>query len=319
MPLSDIDGIILFFKHVIKQNDKIKINKYTFVIKLLNMNRTSVFKICLFVFVIACANDLEGQITGFKKIKWEKERIAPGLVWKSSHTFINDTIPQNFNILIVNLNRRKLSLSYNPEKNIILSKQAASAEAIAAVNAGFFDIKNGGSVTYIRTGGLVPDTDTAKKWKRNSNMTGSVLIDKKGHVSIEQAKPNSWYDSNPQFTEVLVTGPLLLYDKSGVQLPSTSLTVNRHPRSAIGKKGGHKIILMTLDGRTDEARGMTLNELADFMLLLHCKDAVNLDGGGSTTMWISGKPFNGVVNMPCDNKKFDHAGERAVSDILVIR
>jgi len=45
---------------------------------------------------------------------------------------------------------------------------------------------------------------------------------------------------------------------------------------------------------------------------------VTLDGGGSTTMWIQGKPFKGVVNMPCDNKKFDHEGERAVSDIIVI-
>jgi exopolysaccharide biosynthesis protein len=64
---------------------------------------------------------------------------------------------------------------------------------------------------------------------------------------------------------------------------------------------------------------MTLNELADLMLVLHCKDAVNLDGGGSTTMCISGKPFNGIVNMPCDNKKFDHEGERAVSDIIIIK
>jgi hypothetical protein len=36
-------------------------------------------------------------------------------------------------------------------------------------------------------------------------------------------------------------------------------------------------------------------------------------------MWISGKPFNGIVNMPCDNGKFDHEGERASSDIIVIR
>jgi hypothetical protein len=36
-------------------------------------------------------------------------------------------------------------------------------------------------------------------------------------------------------------------------------------------------------------------------------------------MWVSGKPFNGVVNMPCDNKKFDHEGERKVSDIFIIK
>lgn len=79
------------------------------------------------------------------------------------------------------------------------------------------------------------------------------------------------------------------------------------------------MIILTLDGRTDQALGMTLAELTDFMSVLKCKDAVNLDGGGSTTMWISGKGENGVVNMPSDNKKFDHKGERAVSDILIIR
>ena len=70
---------------------------------------------------------------------------------------------------------------------------------------------------------------------------------------------------------------------------------------------------------TNEAAGMTMDELADLMKLLRCRDAVNLDGGGSTTMWIRGKPFNGIVNMPCDNRKFDHEGERSLSDILIIR
>ncbi len=64
---------------------------------------------------------------------------------------------------------------------------------------------------------------------------------------------------------------------------------------------------------------MTLYELAEMMRLLKCRDAVNLDGGGSTTMWIDGKPFNGVVNMPSDNKKWDHEGERAVANILIVK
>jgi len=93
----------------------------------------------------------------------------------------------------------------------------------------------------------------------------------------------------------------------------------KHPRSCVGVINGHKLVLVTLDGRTAEAHGMSLTELADLMKSLKCKDALNLDGGGSTTMWIRDKPFNGVVNMPCDNKKFDHEGERAVSDILIIK
>jgi exopolysaccharide biosynthesis protein len=138
-------------------------------------------------------------------------------------------------------------------------------------------------------------------------------------VYLDAAKTDRWYNAHREYPDVLVTGPLLLINKVKAELPSTSLSTMRHPRTAIGKMGKHKIMLVTLDGRTDQARGMNLEELTEFMLLSGCSDAVNLDGGGSTTMWIAGKPFNGVVNMPCDNKKFDHEGARAVSDILVIR
>lgn len=264
-------------------------------------------------------SQITGQITGFNKINWDRERIAPGLIWKSAHTVLNDSVPQNLNILTVNTRRRTIALYYESGKNSVLSKQAANYGAVAAVNGGFFNIRDGGSVSYIRTGGLIKDSDTSKKWIRNSNMNGSFLVDKFGNVFIEEAHTNSWYDAHPEYVEVLVTGPLLLSGKERMQLPLTPLVVNKHPRTVVGKKSKHKIVIVTIDGRTEQAAGFTINEVTELMQLLRCKDAVNFDGGGSTAMWISGKPFNGVVNMPCDNKKFDHEGERAVSDILVIR
>jgi exopolysaccharide biosynthesis protein len=275
--------------------------------------------IIVIITLIIFSSDLFARTEGYKKIHWKSEKIAPGLKWKSSHTVLNDSVPQNINLLIISLHKRKLSLAYTPGKNNIVSKQARESKAIAAVNAGFFNIKEGGSVTYIRTGGVIAEADTAKKWTRNSNLSGSLLIDRNGHVKLSRAKTNNWYDSHPEYPDVLVTGPLLLSEKIKANLPSTPLVINRHPRTAVGTKGNHRIILLTLDGRTDEAKGMTVAELTDFMVFLRCRDAVNLDGGGSTTMWISGKPFSGVVNMPCDNKKFDHEGERAVSDILIVR
>jgi exopolysaccharide biosynthesis protein len=283
------------------------------------MTGKSSYRIILLFICLAFVGNLLGQTEHFSRIKWKREIIAPGLIWKSSHSFINDTIPQNINILKINLHKRALSLSYNPKINARVSTQAADIDAIAAVNAGFFNIKDGGSVSYIKTRGLIVDTDTAKKWIRNSNLNGSVMIDKNGRVIIEPVRLNNWYDSHQEYSEVLVTGPLLIIGREAMKLPSTPLVINKHPRTAIGKKGKCRIFIITLDGRTNEARGMTLAELTDLMLALRCKDAVNLDGGGSTTMWISGKPFNGVVNMPCDNKKFDHEGEREVSDILVIK
>ena len=276
-------------------------------------------KLFLIIFLILFPLSLSGQIKGFGKVKWEKEKIAPGLVWKSSHTLLEDTIPQNINLLIVNLRKRNISILYNPKENFRTSSQASSANALAAVNAGFFNIRDGGSVNYIRTGGKIADTDTAKKWAANINFNGAVMIDVEDHVLIGQNMQNSWFDAHTEFPDVMVTGPLLLKDTKKATLPETSLVITRHPRTSIGVINKHKAVMVTLDGRTADARGMTLLQLTDLMISLHCKDAVNLDGGGSSTMWINGKPFNGVVNMPCDNKKFDHEGERAVSDILIIK
>jgi exopolysaccharide biosynthesis protein len=269
--------------------------------------------------ILLISESLQAQVKGFEKIKWEKEKIAPGLVWKSSHTIIDDTIPQNINILIVDTRRRDVSMIYNPEKNIKTSIQASEAGALAAINAGFFNVKEGGSVTYIKVNNYIADTDTAAKWERVPNMNGSLIIDIKGNVQIMEAMPNIWYDSHIEYRDALITGPLLVHDKTKAILPQTSLVIARHPRSCIGILGKHRIILLTLDGRTDQAAGMTLAQLADLMLLLKCNDAVNLDGGGSTTLYIKGKPFSGVVNMPCDNRKFDNEGERAVSDIIIVK
>jgi exopolysaccharide biosynthesis protein len=264
-------------------------------------------------------SSLNAQITGFCRIKWDREKIAPGLLWKSSHTILNDSVPQNINVLRVKLKKRKIAISYEPLKNSQVSRQVSGTDAIAAVNGGFFDMRNSGSVNYIKTAGLILDTDTAKKWSRNSNINGAIMITSGARVFIDRALTNSWYDEHTEYEDVLLTGPLMVKERNKVSLPATSLTINKHPRTAIGIMNHRRVILVTLDGRTNEASGMTMDELADLMILLRCRDAVNLDGGGSTTMWIRGKPFNGIVNMPCDNRKFDHEGERASSDIIVIR
>lgn len=84
----------------------------------------------------------------------------------------------------------------------------------------------------------------------------------------------------------------------------------RHPRTAVGfSKDSSKLYLVTVDGRRESDSGMSLMELADAMLKLGVYDAVNLDGGGSTTMVIGDK----VVNHPSDKE-----GERPVGNALIV-
>lgn len=91
---------------------------------------------------------------------------------------------------------------------------------------------------------------------------------------------------------------------------SKAFVETRHPRTAVAKMKDGKFLMVTVDGRQPGVSvGMNLNELAEYLLSLGAVDAMNLDGGGSTTMFLDGK----VVNTPSDKE-----GERKVSDAIVV-
>ena len=84
----------------------------------------------------------------------------------------------------------------------------------------------------------------------------------------------------------------------------------RHPRTAVGfSRDSSTVYLLTVDGRQERSAGMTLIELADLLARLGAWQAMNFDGGGSTTMVIGGV----LVNRPSDA-----TGERAVENALLV-
>ena len=68
----------------------------------------------------------------------------------------------------------------------------------------------------------------------------------------------------------------------------------KNPRTAIGYTKDNNLILVAVDGREGSSVGMTLMQLAGFMKSIGCVNAMNLDGGGSTVMYVDGA----VVNNP---------------------
>lgn len=91
---------------------------------------------------------------------------------------------------------------------------------------------------------------------------------------------------------------------------SRSFAESRHPRTAVAKMKDGKLLMITVDGRQPGISvGMTLQELAEYLLSLGVVDAINLDGGGSTTMVLDGR----VVNKPSDAN-----GERRVGDAIIV-
>ncbi len=83
----------------------------------------------------------------------------------------------------------------------------------------------------------------------------------------------------------------------------------KHPRTAVAKLKDGKFLMVTVDGRSESSGGMSLTDLAAYLLELGATDAMNLDGGGSSTMFLDGK----VVNHPSDKE-----GERKVSDAILV-
>lgn len=88
-------------------------------------------------------------------------------------------------------------------------------------------------------------------------------------------------------------------------------SAQRHPRSAIGvSRDSTHVYLVAVDGRQETSDGMTLAELADFLVSIGVYQGLNLDGGGSTALVIDGR----LANRPSDA-----AGERAVGNALLVR
>ena len=116
--------------------------------------------------------------------------------------------------------------------------------------------------------------------------------------------------STPDLTGVqtAISGqPLLIV--AGKMVPNLiRLDDKRHPRSAIGWNDTH-IFLVVVDGRKPGLWvGMNMQEIGELMQRLGCTDAMNLDGGGSSTMWLDGQ----IMNCPSDGSP------RPVGNALVV-
>ena len=83
----------------------------------------------------------------------------------------------------------------------------------------------------------------------------------------------------------------------------------RHPRSVVGVTRRGEAVMIVVDGRfPGQAAGMTIGELIYLVRQLGLYSALNLDGGGSSTLWCEEA---GVVNRPSDNRRFDHGANGA--------
>ncbi len=141
-----------------------------------------------------------------------------------------------------------------------------------------------------------------------------LTLDLRTMRTVESFDGKSKWKSVVQ-AEDIVTGVPQLIKNSKIDITweqektTKSFVETRHPRTAVAKLKSGKFLMITVDGRSESSGGIGLQDLAEYLLSLGATDAMNLDGGGSTTMFLDGK----VVNKPSDKD-----GERKVSDAILV-
>lgn len=180
-----------------------------------------------------------------------------------------------------------------------------------AINGSYFDMDQGGSVTFFEEQDTMvyATRKRGKPWAMTPRiLDGAVVIDKQGELIVESARGAKEYLASKEEAQVLVTGPLLMKDGRKTKLSKMEFAGDLHPRSCLCI-GEDFVSFITADGRQRKSAGLNLVDLQDYVASLGCRDAINLDGGGSTTLVVEGC---GIINSPSDI-----TGPRPVANVLI--
>lgn len=300
--------------------------------------------ICLFV--SSCNSKKSEQSTFNSVLKdsigWKKEILQDGLVYYSYVGYYEPfRSKQRVDVLLVNLDKNTLVFDDNRPSDSLSSKVTHYPGALAAINGTYYEFvkTNEGDTLYssffkrdgtIHTSVTIPENDRLF-WKHEGAFYYDKQLNEWGIVYGDK----DYYDQMP-YANALSGSPMLIDDyklvgKSFVKprtVPLDSLDYEdkdrhqgiRHPRTALALTDENYLLMITVDGRREQTAGMTAKELTSFInYYFQPRYALNIDGGGSTTMWIKdSKSPNGVVNYPTDNKTFDHFGQRMIRNALIV-
>jgi hypothetical protein len=226
--------------------------------------------------------------------------VAPGI----DHLHRTAPGPHDYHVVLVDLTRPEIFLrATGPGENgQRTSSFAASVGATVTVNGDLWDADNWSA--YEPLGLAVGD---GWGWRSDTSSWSFLACDPSKQCSYDPwghlAEPSPrWWTAIGGMQDLLVI--------DGVpQSYAGDYYAQRHPRTASGLTADRgTLILLTVDGRRSQAIGMSFAELTAVMMEFGAHDAINHDGGGSTTLVIGGA----VQNVPSDG------GERVVANHLAV-
>ena len=255
-----------------------------------------------------------------KKAKWHRKKIRKGL---KVSTCVFDTlygVPQYLSML--EINPRYYRFEFVDHKGMRRTSEVAKERGeIAAFNGTFYDMKLGNSVAYLQINGSL--IDTSRHDDIYPQINGALRIEK-GKIEIvdwsPQIESSKRANIEPDISYMAAQPMLIREGKTQIPLADMpGFNVKKHNRSVLFTKG-RRVYFLVVDGRAKGfAEGMSIAELCDLLPNMGARNALNMDGGGSSTLYLS-EPYGGsnIVNMPSDNHRFDHEGERSISNHIAV-
>lgn len=252
---------------------------------------------------------------------WSERAVADGVIWRRRRWVHPQLGAQLEHVLLVDLGAPGVSLEAVPAAGCqTVGALGAAVGAVAGVNGGYFDTSGGcAPVSLLRHQGALVAT--------NAKSRGAFGVGA-GAAQVAQVPAG---DDWPEVDEAHGGGPVVValgaalsgnaqWATEGISDPGF---IGPNPRTFAGVHADGRAVLGTVDGRRDTAKGMSLDQLAAHAASddVGCVDAVNLDGGGSTTLWIAGHLLSGVANYPSDGPADEnalHEGSRGTSGGLFV-
>lgn len=227
--------------------------------------------------------------------------VAPGVDYReftTEHTDIHVTRIDLTNELI------QVVATPEPYRGTTVSDFAVKTKALSAINGDYFD-------PQFKPRGLMISPCDHWAGAKDNKMHQAVVAVASGRGTIQYQEA---FTDTENVTAAVAGWPVLIRECTPLtakELPGSDIfTRSPQPRTAAGlSEDGTKLYFVVADGRRTGIPGLTLAELGTFMAgKLEACSAVNLDGGGSSAMWVADR----IVNRPADGL------ERRVGDHLAV-
>ncbi|MEG1608159.1 MAG: phosphodiester glycosidase family protein [Mucinivorans sp.] len=230
--------------------------------------------------------------------------------YNKNETYMFDA-PMAIYVMEIPLDRYNIGIAQSQQKERSSSLQKSNG-AIASVNGGFFRVDKESQNNAIANDFLKINGHIISPYPTTGWGNAAIAFDQLGKAHFTQWSKEMDADTisgwSVDYPNVIVAGPMLILDNKVVAQDDV-----RHPRTAIGTKNDDKIILLVVDGRRRRAAGANFSELVKYGQWLGLNNMLNLDGGGSSTMFYQ----NQLVNFPSDGYGILPIERRVANAIMV--